>query len=192
VPDPDIRKWATFSEEVLADGGPPADQPLVKAAVAAVIANPYTGRFSETLDDLIDPSAELARELVDRCANALGDREALGCGKAAIVGVDGEQEHGVACLTTPFGDAMRGRIGGITWVTSNTKVAAAGEAIDVPLASKQALFVRALYDTITVAVPDAPRPGEIVVIAAMSTGGRVHNRVGGLALAEATNGDGLR
>jgi hypothetical protein len=87
---------------------------------------------------------------------------------------------------------MRDGIGGNTWVTSTTKVGAAGAALDVPLAYKKALFVRAFYDTITVAVPDAPRPDEIVVIAALSSAGRAHERSGGLTVAEATKGDGLR
>ncbi len=187
-----IRKWVTFVEEVHDDGGPPADPPLVKAAVAALVRNPYAGRYAEELDELLEPSVELSRELVARCIGALGDRQAEGCGKGAIVGMLGEQEHGVACLTTPFGDAMREGIGGTTWVTSTTKVAAAGTPLDVPLAYKAALFVREFYDTITLAIPDGPRPDEIAVIAAMSTRGRVHHRVGGLALAEATAGDGLR
>lgn len=185
-----VRSWVTHREEISADGGSAVDPPLVKAAVGAVIANPYAGRWSETLDELLEPSGELARELVERCAGALGG-EPESCGKGAIVGVAGEQEHGVACLTTPFGDAMRDGIGGNTWVTSNTKVAAAGTAIDIPLAYKRALFVREFYDTVTFAVPDGPRPGEIVVIAAMATRGRVHHRVGGLAKAEVV-GDGLR
>ena len=189
---PSPRKWLTVTEEIRHEGGPQAQPPLRKAAVAAVIANPYADRFSEALDDLLGPSGALAAELVDRCAAALDGEEALACGKGAIVGVAGEQEHGVACLTTPFGDAMRDRIGGTTWVTSTTKVGAAGSDLDVPLAYKRALFVREFYDTITVTVPDAPRPGEIVVIAAMSTRGRVHHRVGGLTRAEATRGDGLR
>lgn len=192
MPDLEIRKWVTLSEEIHHEGGPGADSPLVKAAVAAVIANPYAGTWSEDLDDLIGPSAELERELVDRCAQALGGSEPEACGKGAIVGVAGEQEHGVACLTTPFGEAMRERIGGSTWVTSTTKASAPGASIDVPLAYKAALLVRAFYDTITVTVPDAPRPDEIVVIAAMSTRGRGHHRVGGLTVEEATKGDGLR
>lgn len=189
---PPVRKWLTVVEEINADGGDPVDPPLRKGAVAAVIRNPYAGRWSEDLDELIGPSGALAQELVRRCAAAVGDGAAEGCGKGAIVGVAGEQEHGVACLTTPFGDAMRDGIGGNTWVTSTTKVAAAGAALDVPLAYKRALFVREFYDTVTIAIPDAPRPDEIVVIAAMSTRGRVHHRVGGLAKAEATVGDGLR
>jgi len=192
MPIPSVRAWTTLVQEAHSDGGPAVDEPLVKAAVGAVIANPYAGRYSESLDALLEPSGELAAELVARCAAALGGRDPESCGKAAIVGVAGEQEHGVACLTTPFGDAMRDGIGGNTWVTSNTKVAAAGTAIDVPLAYKRALFVREFYDTVTFCVPDGPRPDEIVVIAAMASRGRVHHRVGGLAKVQAIAGDGLR
>lgn len=186
-----VRKWFTAVEEVRTDGGPVVDPPLRKAAVAAVIRNPYAGRWSETLEEILEPSAELARELVARCATALGV-QAESCGKAAIVGVNGEQEHGVACLTTPFGDALRECIGGTSWVSSTSKVGAAGEVIDVPLAYKKALFVREFYDTVTIRVPDAPRGDEIVVVAALASRGRVHERVGGLRKEEATVGDGLR
>jgi hypothetical protein len=189
--DAAVRKWVAVREEIHRDGGPVVHPPLVKAAVGAVITNPYAGRWSEDLDELVEPSKDLAEELVSRCAAELGV-PAMGCGKAAIIGVAGEQEHGVACLTTPFGDAMRDGIGGSTWVTSTTKVGAAGVAIDVPLAYKNALFVRAFYDTVTIAVPDGPRPDEIVVIAALSSAGRLNHRVGGLSLEEATAGDGLR
>ncbi|MFI7616596.1 amino acid synthesis family protein [Nonomuraea terrae] len=185
-----VRKWLTTVEEITHDGGPRVDPPLRKAAVVAVIRNPYAGRWSEDLADLVEPSGALAAELVTRCRTALG-AEAESCGKGAIVGVAGEQEHGVACLTTPFGDALRDGIGGTTWVTSNTKVAAAGAAIDIPLAYKQALFVREFYDSVTVTVPDGPRPDEIAVIVAMASRGRVHSRLGGLAKADA-KGDGLR
>jgi hypothetical protein len=186
-----VRKWVSVVEEIHTDGGPALDEPLRKAAVAAVIANPYAGRWSESLDELLEPSGELARELVRRCVAVLGV-PAESCGKAAVVGTAGEQEHGVACLTTPFGDALREGIGGSTWVTSTSKVASAGEAIDVPLAYKDALFVREFYDTVTVRVPDGPRPDEIVVIAALASRGRPHHRVGGLAKEDATAGDGLR
>ena len=187
----EIRAWYTHVEQINADGGPAVDEPLVKAAVTAVITNPYAGRWSEDLAELIGPSGELAVELVERCKAALGGREAESCGKGAIVGVNGEQEHGVACLTTPFGDAMREGIGGTGWVTSATKMGSAGTVIDVPLAYKKALFVREFYDAITVSTPTGPRPNEIAVIAAMATRGRVHHRIGGLAKNEA-KGDGLR
>lgn len=189
--DLQIRAWYTHVEQINDDGGPAVTEPLVKAAVTAVVRNPYAGRYSEDLSELIDPSAALARELVARCTAALGGAEAQSCGKGAIVGLAGEQEHGVACLTTPFGDAMREGIGGNGWVTSATKTGTAGTPIDIPLAYKKALFVREFYDAITVSVPTGPRPDEIAVIAAMATRGRVHHRIGGLAKADAV-GDGLR
>ncbi|WP_158254082.1 amino acid synthesis family protein [Cryobacterium sp. Y50] len=188
---PEVRNWVTVVQEINTDGGPKVEEPLVKAAVAAVISNPYAGGYAENLDDLIDFSVELSRELVARCLAALGGRTAESCGKGAIVGTSGEQEHGVACLTTPFGDAMREGIGGTGWVTSTTKVGAAGSTLDVPLAYKKALFVREFYDTISVTLSGGPRPDEIAVIAALATRGRVHSRVGGLAKADAI-GDGLR
>jgi hypothetical protein len=186
-----VRKWVSFVEEICSDGGRAATPALRKAAVAAVIENPYAGRWSDSLDELLEPSGELARELVKRCVATLGE-PAESCGKGALVGTAGEQEHGVACLTTPFGDALREGIGGSTWVTSTSKVAAPGEPIDVPLAYKNALFVREFYDTVTVRVPDGPRPEEIVVIAALANRGRPHHRVGGLTREQATVGDGLR
>lgn len=188
---PEVRRWVTAVEEINTDGGPFVDPPLVKTAVAAIISNPYADGYSERLDDLIDFSVELSRELVGRALAALDGREAESCGKGAIVGTAGEQEHGVACLTTPFGDAMREGIGGNGWVTSTTKVGSAGSVLDVPLAYKKALFVREFYDTISVTIPGGPRSDEIAVIAALGTRGRVHHRVGGLAKADAI-GDGLR
>jgi hypothetical protein len=189
--DLQIRKWISVFEEINHDGGEPLTVPLRKAAVGAVVRNPYAGRWSASLEDLLEPSVGLARELVARATAALGV-EAQSCGKGAIVGVDGEQEHGVACLTTPFGDALREAIGGSSWVSSTSKVATAGDALDVPLAHKNALFVRAFYDTITVRVPDGPRPDEIVVIAALASASRPHERVGGLGVHEISVGDGLR
>ncbi|MDF3311064.1 amino acid synthesis family protein [Rhodococcus sp. T2V] len=189
--DFEVRAWYTHVEQINADGGPAVAEPLIKAAVTAVIANPYVGRYSENLDELLEPSGALAVELVERCKAALGGREAESCGKGAIIGLAGEQEHGVACLTTPFGDAMRNGIGGTGWVTSATKMGTAGTQIDVPLAYKKALFVREFYDAITLSIPTGPRPDEIAVIAAMATRGRVHHRIGGLKKSDAI-GDGLR
>ena len=187
----EVRAWYTTLEEIHHDGGDRVDEPLLKVAVTAVIKNPYAGRYSEDLSALLEPSGELAVELVDRCKAALGGVQAESCGKGAIIGLDGEQEHGVACLTTPFGDAKRNGIGGTGWVTSATKMGTAGTVIDVPLAYKKALFVREFYDAITVSIPTGPRADEIAVIAALGTRGRVHHRVGGLAKSEAV-GDGLR
>lgn len=187
-----IRAWFGVVTEVRHEGGPPADQPLLKVLAAAVIENPYAGRYSEDLSELVEPSAELGDELTRRAVDLLGGRPAEGYGKGAIAGVGGEQEHAVACVTTPFGDALRKGVGGgAAWVSSATKVGAAGVSLDIPLAYKDALYVRSHYDAVTVCIPDAPRPNEIVVALALSSGGRVHHRLGGLARSDAT-GDGVR
>jgi hypothetical protein len=73
---------------------------------------------------------------------------------------------------------MRAAIGGgKALIPSNVKVAAAGTTIDVPLGDRDDAWLFDHIDTITVAVPDAPRPAEIVVIAALADGGRPRPRV---------------
>jgi hypothetical protein len=122
----------------------------------------------------------------------LGGRAAQSYGKGGIAGVAGEQEHVVACVTTVFGNALRDAVGGgAAWISSATKVGAAGAALDLPLAHKDALYVRSHYDAITLSVPDAPRPDELLIAVAVASGGRVHHRTGGLAAADIA-GDGLR
>jgi hypothetical protein len=61
----------------------------------------------------------------------------------------------------------------------------------VPLAHKDALYVRSHYDTITVTLADAPLPDEIVVLFASATRGRLHARLGGLKAEDVVGQDGL-
>jgi hypothetical protein len=190
----DIRKFVLVTEEILEEGGrADAGGPLRKVASLAVIANPYAGKpWSETLDQLVQPSAELARELARRAVEGLG-APVESYGKAAVVGVAGEQEHANACLTSVFGDAFRETVGGgKAWLPSVTKRASAGATLDIPLAYKDALWVRSHYDAITVRVEDAPAPHEILVGLAVSNRGRINARLGGLRKEEVRGEDGLR
>ncbi|TAJ47944.1 MAG: amino acid synthesis family protein [Herbiconiux sp.] len=181
----DVRAWHSFVQETLHELGPAPEQPLVKAAVAVVIKNPYAGQWVDDLSPLTDPSASLGTELGARALALLGGRPAESYGKGGIAGVNGEQEHVVACVTTIFGNAFRDAIGGgEAWISSATKTAAAGAPIDIPLAYKDEVYVRSHYDAITITIPDAPRPDELVIIAAVATGGRVNARVGGITVAD--------
>lgn len=174
------RCWYAFIQETIHEGGPAAEIPLLKAAVAVVVSNPFAGRYVEDLSQLIDPSAEIGFELGRRALQLLGGRGVEGYGKGGIAGLLGEQEHVVACITTVFGDAFREAIGGgDAWISSTSKTASAGTPIDIPLAYKDELYVRSHYDAVTVAVPDAPRPDELLLCVAVGTGARVHHRVGG-------------
>lgn len=187
-----VRKWVGYVEEIAHDGGRAPSETLIKAVAAAVIENPFAGRYQEDLAGLTESSAELGAVLSERAKLLLGGRPAESYGKGGIAGVDGEQEHVVACVTTPYGDAMREALGGgAAWVSSTTKVGSAGEPLDLPLAYKDALYVRSHYDAISLRIADAPRPHELVIAVALATGGRVHHRVGGLRKEEAV-GDGVR
>ena len=190
-----VRKWFTHVEEVLAtETGQPADGPAVRRiVVAAAVHNPYAGRFSEDLTDIVAKSAELGREVGRRAVEAAGGEPIRSYGKACVVGTLGEYEHGNAFLTQVFADPVREAVGGgKSWVPSTGKVGAAGAVIDIPLAHKDALYVRSNYDTISIGFGDAPRPDEVVIAFAFASRGRLHARLGGLTAAEVRGEDGLR
>jgi Amino acid synthesis len=187
-----IRKYVSHVEEIVHEGGQPPADALVKAAVGVVIANPFAGRYGDDLAALIAPSAALGAELGRRAVALLGGRPVAGYGKGGMAGVDGEQEHVVACITTVFGDAFRAAVGGgEAWISSASKTVSAGAALDIPLAHKDALYVRSHYDTITVSFPDAPAPDEVVVIFAVASRGRINARLGGLRAEDVKGQDGL-
>ena len=106
---------------------------------------------------------------------------------------NGEYEHGNACLTTAFADPIRQAIGGgQAWIPSTGKIGGPGTAVDVPLAHKDALYVRSHYDTLTISAYDAPRADEILVVFAAASRGRLHARLGGLDEVDVKGDDGLR
>jgi hypothetical protein len=190
-----VRKWYSFVEETHAlEAGPLADgEPLHKIIVAASIFNPYAGAFSNSLEKIVENSALLGEQFGRRLRTALAGRPAQSYGKAAIVGLLGEYEHGNAFLTNAFADPIRAAVGGgKAWFPSTGKRGPAGTVIDVPLAHKDALYVRSHYDTITAAFADAPALDEVVVIVATATRGRLHARLGGLKADEIEGLDGLR
>jgi len=190
-----VRKWYQFVEETHAlESGALADgAPLRKVVIAAAIHNPYAGAFSETLDQIVASSALLGLEFGRRFTAALGEHKVESYGKAAIVGAAGEYEHGNAFLTNAFADPIRAAVGGgQSWFPSTGKRGSSGTAIDIPLAHKNALYVRSHYDTITATFTDAPAPDEVLVCVAVATRGRLHARLGGLRSDEIVGADGLR
>ncbi len=190
-----IRKWFTCAEETLAtETGALADgDPLRTIVIAAAIRNPYAGRFSHDLGDIVDGSDRLGKEFGRRVIAAAAGHPIESYGKACLVGLNGEYEHGNAFLTQTFADPLRQAVGGgAAWIPSTGKRGAPGASIDVPLAHKDALYVRSHYDTITVTFADAPAPDEVVAIFAVATRGRLHARLGGLAATAIEGRDGLR
>lgn len=189
-----VRKRATIIEEIFHEGGPFAVIPQRRAAALAVIHNPFAGKFVEEIagfmEDLNPLGLEMAKSLV--CALG-GDAKVIeGYGKGAIVGQAGELEHG-ALWHVPGGYAMREILGGAKAIVPSTKkVGGPGTRLDVPVTHINASYVRSHFDSMEVGINDAPRADEILLALVMTTGPRVHARVGGLKASEIKGQDGLR
>jgi hypothetical protein len=187
----DIRKLLTFIEETRSEFGRPGTPRLRKVAAVAIVTNPFAGRYEADLSPLTDASAAIGREIAAIARDLLG-LEPESYGKGAVVGTAGEQEHAVAMLTTVYGNVMREAAGGgKAWISSMTKRGAPGVTIDLPLAHKDALYVRSHYDGMTLTLHDAPLADEIAVICAYASGGRPNQRVGGLSKDKIQGSDGL-
>jgi hypothetical protein len=193
MPEFPIRKTSLVVEEIFHEGGPAAERPRRRAAAMAVVKNPFAGRYEEALQGAMDDLKPLGLMLTDRLIAALGDRAAIdGYGKGAIVGTAGEIEHG-ALWHVPGGYAMRERLGEArAIVPSAMKVGAFGSRLDVPVGHINAAYVRSHFDAMEVGVADGPRPDEILFVLVMTCGTRIHNRMGGLAVADIKAWDGLR
>ncbi len=174
----DIRKTVIVKETIEADGLGRACAPITRVVAMAVVRNPFAGRFAEDLSALFDMGGQLGQQLMGDAVGLLG-RPPVSYGKAAIVGVAGDLEHGGAMIHPKLGKPMRAAVGGgKALIPSNAKVAAAGALIDLPLGHKDEAWSFDHFDTMTVTVADAPRPDEIVLCMAVSDGGRPHARVG--------------
>jgi hypothetical protein len=189
-----IRKRLLTVEEIFHEGGPVAATPHRRAAAITVIENPFAGRYVEDIapfmKDLEPVGVAMAKALVEALG---GDPKVVeGYGKGAIVGGAGELEHG-ALWHVPGGYAMRAVLGdAMAIVPSTKKVGGPGARLDVPITHVNASYVRSHFDAMEVGVPDGPRADEIALVLVMTTGPRVHARVGGLKASEIEGKDGLR
>jgi hypothetical protein len=190
-----IRKLVIQVDETRKEMGQDITPPTRRAVAIAVIENPYAGRYSENLDELIAIGEELGALLGQKAVKALGIEpgQAQSYGKAAIVGENGELEHAAAILHPKLGAPLRVAVEkGAALVPSAKKRGTLGTAIDVPLGHKDAAFVRSHFDAVEARVSDAPRANEIVVAVAVTDSGRPLPRIGGLQASEIKGEDGLR
>ncbi len=190
-----IRKIIVQVDEIHQEMGRPVSPPTRRALAMAVIANPYAGRYSENLDELIAIGEELGALLGQKCVQALGiaPGQAQSYGKAAIVGEAGELEHAAAILHPKLGAPLRVAVEkGAALVPSAKKRGGMGTTIDVPLGHKDAAFVRSHFDAMEARVGDAPRAQEIVVAVVVTDSGRPLPRIGGLQVQDIQGQDGLR
>jgi Amino acid synthesis len=189
-----MRKELIVLEEIFHEGGPRAAVPLRRAAAITVIHNPFAGTYVPEIAGFMDDLKPFGLQMARRLIGALGGepRAIEGYGKGAIVGASGEIEHG-ALWHVPGGYAMREMLGNAkAIVPSAKKVGGPGTRLDVPITHINASYVRSHFDAMEVGLADAPRNDEMVLVLVMTTGPRVHARVGGLKASEIEGKDGLR
>ncbi len=193
MPDVIIRKIASQYEETFHENGPAPARPYRRAALLAVIENPYAGRYEPDIQPFIDDLRPLGLDMARRLVAILGGAEQVeGYGKGALIGANGELEHG-ALWHAPGGYAMREVIGGSkAIVPSAKKVGGVGARLDVPITHINASYVRSHFDSMEVGLEDSPRADEMLLALVMSTGPRVHSRSGGLEAWDIKGEDGLR
>jgi hypothetical protein len=173
----DVRRTLVIKDTVGFEGGAVAVVPVTRVAACVVIANPLAGIVTDDLDVLVPLGAELGEYLVREAVAVLG-KPVVSYGKAAIVGTAGDIEHAAAIIHPRMGKPIRNAIGGgQAVIPSNVKIAAAGTPIDVPLGHKDDVWSFDQIDTMTVMLPGAPRPEEIVVVVVLADGGRPRPRV---------------
>ncbi|MCX8453605.1 amino acid synthesis family protein [Paenarthrobacter ureafaciens] len=177
-----LRKISVQTDQVLSEYGTAAGTPWTRVTAAAVIQNPWVGLPVDT--DLQTPARDiaprLAKLLTDRILDVVGDAHKVEAfGKGAIIGTAGELEHGAALVHTPyFANLVREFLEGDTVIAFADDRGEAGTSLVVPLGRKNAGPTRNHFQTATVRVSDAPRPNELVLIVAASTGTRPFPRSG--------------
>ncbi len=212
----EVRKVLTHVETIYHEFGPAGSKPLIRGTVSAVLKNPYAWRYEADILPMMEALNSVGLEMATKLLAAMQVEadDIEGYGKGAIVGGAGELEHG-ALWHVPGGYAMRELLGwkgdrasyakgqssvvkneergrALAIVPSTKKVGAPGITLDVPLTHVTASYVRGHFDAIEVRVPGAPAADEIVFVLVMSTGARIHSRVGGMTVEQISKWDGLR
>jgi hypothetical protein len=178
---PEIRKIVTYDEEVFVEGFKAAEHPWRMFAVAAVVKNPWAGRFVEELKPEIQAYGPMLGEMMTQRMIALaGNGDAIEAyGKAAVVGLNGEIEHASGLIhTLRFGNFYREAVGAKSYLAFTNTRGPANAPITVPLMDKNDAGRRSHYLTIQFSISDAPRDDEIVVVLGGATSGRPHHRIG--------------
>ena len=176
-----IRKIVVTLESTMISAGMPVSPPTLKAVAAAVIANPFAGKFVQDLSPLYAVGAEVSGLLTERALAVLGVNasDVTSYGKGAIVGVDGDLEHTAALLHPSFGGPVRAALGGGKAIIPGTKkVGGPGSLITMPMTNKDDIWVFDDMDSVEISVPDAPRADEILIAVCLGVGGRPLHRIG--------------
>ena len=172
---PQIRRIVIQIEEIHNEMGKTVDPPARKGTVAAIIKNPFSGKYVENLEPLYDLGAEIGGILAKKAVAAMDVQPSaiVSYGKGAIVGLDGEIEHAAAIMHPRFGKPVREAVEkGDDIIPSTKKIGGPGSVLVMPLTNKDSIWSFDHMDATEISLPDAPREDEIVVALAVADGGR--------------------
>ncbi len=177
-----IRKLVNFEEEIHLEGERKANPPLRMLGVAAVVKNPWAGRgYVEDLKPEIRAFAPvLGKLLTDRILAMAGSADRIEAyGKAAMAGLDCEQEHASALIhTLHYGNFFRKALDAKTYLGFTNTRGPANTQIQIPLMDKHDTGRRSHYLTVQFSIADAPADDELIAALGAATGGRPHHRIG--------------
>ena len=185
--EPAVRKYVLFEEQVVRESGVAVEPALRRVVVGAVAANPLAGEPGRTdVAPLVEISEVLGEVLTRRALERIGEPSSIRAyGKAALIGMNGDLEHGAALIHPRLGMAMRATLRrGRVLIPGNAKVGVAGSPIDLAFGPLDEAWDLDAADTLTVSVADAPRPNEVLLLVGYTTGPRPNARSKGPSQAD--------
>ena len=177
----ELRKISIFVDDVLSEGGRKLLSPTRRVAACGIIRNPFAGKPPiDDFSELVDISVDAGEVLTQRALEALGEIEPRAYGKGAIVGAAGDLEQGAAMIHVRIGLPIRRQAGGgPALIPGNAKVGPMGATIDIIFGGMDDSWDYDVMDAMTISVPDAPNPDEILLVIAFLGGTRPNARIKG-------------
>jgi hypothetical protein len=175
-----VRKYSTFIEETLIEGGKEAGRPITMVVVAAVLKNPWAGQgFVDDLrPEILRLAPGLGEELTRRLVALMPAARIEAYGKAACVGVNGEIEHASGLIhTLRFGNLFREAAQGTAYLSFTNVRNAPGALMSLPMVHKTTTGARSHFITANFQIADAPGPDEILIAIGAADGSRPHARI---------------
>jgi hypothetical protein len=176
----EIRRTLLNVQTTKVEGGKALDEPTKLISALAIIKNPWFGRgFVENLRPEIREIGPVVGELLTNMILDVTGDKIEGYGKASVVGMGGEIEHGQALTHTLFfGNQYRDAVGAKSYLAFANTRGAAGTSLIIPLMDMHDAGRRSHYQTIHLSVPDSPADDEVIIALGASIGGNPHHRIG--------------
>ena len=176
----EIRRTLVTVQTTYKEGWKEVAEPTKMVAAMAIIKNPWFGRghVEDLSPEIREHGPVLGKLLTDMILKETGGT-VEGYGKASVVGMGGEQEHGQGLTHTLwFGNQYRDAVQAKSYLVFSNTRGAAGTSLIIPCMDKDDGGRRSHYQTIHTCVPDAPAEDEIIIALGATLGGHPNHRIG--------------